>query len=316
MLSLERYKKKFSHFLNFRYNCVKEDRYIYVENDNNQRFETKTPFLRVLKPFHTHKNKNYLILEISEDLDFSNETSDFIYIINKIHEYSQENIKAESKIWFNKEFDIYELDNMVKRPVEESRSTSYIKIVIPNDEEIENRLLSLSKDSYISCNIEFIGLKISREMLSEEWGLIGFMTQREMDEKHMIEYSAETLSVENIEEENIREEMVDTAYFDTPVIVEEKVLEENIVLESNRIEETNKQEEVVENNQCEEPNIIIPEENVAAVLERDEDGEESIEVVSLVEKKSTESKKTKKNSEKKIKKKNFIGKTKVYKMKE
>ena len=188
MLALQKYKKRFANFMDLSFNCVTEERYIYVKNKMNENFKSETPFLKILKPFHIHKNKNYVILSINADFDFNDEINDFIYLINKIHEFSQENIKLESKKWFGKDFDIYDLDNIVKRPIEEHKSNNYIKLIIPNIEELEERVLKLEKDTYVKCNIEFQGLKISREILMEEWVLTNFITQKEFDETNSMEY--------------------------------------------------------------------------------------------------------------------------------
>jgi len=188
MMALQKYKKRFSNFMDLSFNCITEERYIYVKNKNEECFKSETPFLKVLKPYHINKNKSYLILSINDDFDFNDEINDFVYLINKIHEFSQENIKLESKKWFGKDFDIFDLDNIVKRPIEEHKSNNYIKLVIPNNELLEQKILNLSKDTYIKCNIEFQGLKISKETLMEEWYITDFITQEEIDEKNKLEY--------------------------------------------------------------------------------------------------------------------------------
>jgi hypothetical protein len=188
MMALQKYKKRFSNFMDLSFNCITEDRYIYVKNKNDECFKTETPFLKVLKPYHINKNKSYIILSINDDFDFNDEINDFVYLINKIHEFSQENIKLESKKWFGKDFDIFDLDNIVKRPIEEHKSNNYIKLVIPNNELLEQKILNLSKDTYVKCNIEFQGLKISKETLMEEWFITDFITQEEIDEKSKLQY--------------------------------------------------------------------------------------------------------------------------------
>ena len=195
MMALQKYKKRFSNFRDLSFNCITEERYIYVKNKIDEYFKSETPFLKVLKPYHINKNKSYLILSINDDFDFNDEINDFVYLINKIHEFSQENIKLESKKWFGKDFDIFDLDNIVKRPIEEHKSNNYIKLVIPNDDLLEQKILNLSKDTYVKCNIEFKGLKISKETLMEEWYITDFITQEEVDEKNKLEYIS-TLKIE------------------------------------------------------------------------------------------------------------------------
>ncbi len=195
MMALQKYKKRFSNFRDLSFNCITEERYIYVKNKIDEYFKSETPFLKVLKPYHINKNKSYLILSINDDFDFNDEINDFVYLINKIHEFSQENIKLESKKWFGKDFDIFDLDNIVKRPIEEHKSNNYVKLVIPNDDLLEQKILNLSKDTYIKCNVEFKGLKISKETLMEEWYVTDFITQEEVDEKNKLEYIS-TLKIE------------------------------------------------------------------------------------------------------------------------
>jgi len=188
MMALQKYKKRFSNFMDLSFNCITEERYIYVKNKNNECFKSETPFLKVLKLYNINKNKSYIILSINDDFDFNDEINDFVYLINKIHEFSQENIKLESKKWFGKDFDIFDLDNIVKRPIEEHKSNNYIKLVIHNNELLEQKILNLTKDTYVKCNIEFQGLKISKETLMEEWYITDFTTQEEIDEKNKLEY--------------------------------------------------------------------------------------------------------------------------------
>jgi hypothetical protein len=249
MLALQKYKKRFANFMDLSFNCVTEERYIYVKNKMNENFKSETPFLKILKPFHIHKNKNYIILSINEDFDFNDEINDFIYLVNKIHEFSQENIKLESKKWFGKDFDIYDLDNIVKRPIEEHKSNNYIKLIIPNIEELEERVLKLEKDSYVKCNIEFQGLKISREILMEEWVLTNFITQKEFDETNSMEYidnlnKDDTINLNKINEYyNDEKELLDSNFDNTE---ENKVLD--VVLDTNIDENNDIIEPVLEEN--------------------------------------------------------------------
>jgi len=90
MMALQKYKKRFSNFMDLSFNCITEERYIYVKNKNEECFKSETPFLKVLKPYHIHKNKSYLILAINDDFDFNDEINDFVYLINKIHEFLNE----------------------------------------------------------------------------------------------------------------------------------------------------------------------------------------------------------------------------------
>ena len=238
MMALQKYKKRFSNFMDLSFNCITEDRYIYVKNKIDEYFKSETPFLKVLKPYHINKNKSYLILSINDDFDFNDEINDFVYLINKIHEFSQENIKLESKKWFGKDFDIFDLDNIVKRPIEEHKSNNYIKLVIPNDDLLEQKILNLSKDTYIKCNVEFKGLKISKETLMEEWYVTDFITQEEVDEKNKLEYIS-TLKIEKdvfeYNESATADNIHESATADN---VHESVVADNIHESINNIDES------------------------------------------------------------------------------
>ena len=47
-MALQKYKKRFSNFIDLSFNCITEDRYIYVKNKNDECFKSETPFLKVL----------------------------------------------------------------------------------------------------------------------------------------------------------------------------------------------------------------------------------------------------------------------------
>jgi len=197
-MSLQKYKKRWSNFVDLTFNCVTDDRYIYVKHQTTgDHFKMETPFLKVLKPVHNHKNKSYLVLAVNTDFDFNEEVNEFVYMINKIHEFSQENIKVYSKNWFGKEFDIYDLDNIVKRPIEEHKNNNYIKLVIPTTELMESKLVGLEKDMYIKCDIEFSGLKISRETLMEEWYVTNFITQEDYENQSKVENEYSNMIIEH-----------------------------------------------------------------------------------------------------------------------
>jgi hypothetical protein len=203
MLKLDRrYRNKFSTLKNFSFNCITEDRYIYVNDEEGRSYEVKTPFLNILKPYHSNKDKNYIILEISRDFDFNEEIGDFIHTINTVHEFCQENVRIKSKEWFGKEFDIFDLDNIIKKPIDERLESTYIKILIPEDEYFEEKVLNLKKGSYIMSTIRFIGMKILRGNMIEEWLLESFVTQKEYDDSKYIEYIDNTCNkceIENIQ---------------------------------------------------------------------------------------------------------------------
>jgi hypothetical protein len=347
MMALQKYKKRFSNFMDLSFNCITEDRYIYVKNKNDECFKSETPFLKVLKPYHINKNKSYIILSINDDFDFNDEINDFVYLINKIHEFSQENIKLESKKWFGKDFDIFDLDNIVKRPIEEHKSNNYIKLVIPNNELLEQKILNLSKDTYVKCNIEFQGLKISKETLMEEWYITDFITQEEIDEKNKLEYvsdlkiqqdtfqyNEETLNNETQEVESNNEKQEVELNNETQEVEsnnEKQEVESNNEtqevesnnetqeVESNnetqKVESNNEKQEVESNNYIKENEIQNEELNTKESELNNIDInnlEDEIEVISVANDKKKKSKKNDKSLNDKKKKTKLIGRKKVY----
>ena len=316
MMALQKYKKRFSNFMDLSFNCITEERYIYVKNKNDECFKSETPFLKVLKPYHINKNKSYIILAINDDFDFNDEINDFVYLINKIHEFSQENIKLESKKWFGKDFDIFDLDNIVKRPIEEHKSNNYIKLVIPNNELLEQKILNLSKDTYVKCNIEFQGLKISKETLMEEWYITDFITQEETDEKNKLEYVSDlkiqqdTFQYNESQNDSEESKLNNDTQIDESQIVESKIDESQNVetqideskIDAQETQLNNDIQNYESNNETQLNNIDI------------NNLEEEIEVISVVDdkKKKSKSKKNDKSLNDKKKKTNLIGRKKVY----
>jgi hypothetical protein len=234
---------------NLKFNFSLNDRFVHVKDENNKYFEVQTPFLKILKPIHSTLNKKktiakkYLILETNDELDFNNEIGEFIFVINKIHELSQEKIREKSVEWFNTEFDDIGLDIKVRRPIDQQKDNEFIKISIPKNSEIENEIANLSKDNYVKCNIIFKGLKVSSEYIIEDWEIKDFITQEKYDEIQNIEFVCNTIN---------NDEQIQT-------LLEENI---NILGEVNTIEENNKiiSEELAEitENQI---NIIDQEEN-------------------------------------------------------
>jgi hypothetical protein len=173
------------HKLNYKF--LLNDRFIHTTDEHGNYYSCSTPFLKVLKPFHTTLNKKktiskkYLILETNDEMDFNNEIGEFMFIINKVHEISQEKIRENSVMWFNTEFDDIGLDIKVKRPVDEQRDNQFIKISIPKDDELEKDIEKLSKGDYILANIVFKGLKVASDYITEEWELKNFIVQEKFD---------------------------------------------------------------------------------------------------------------------------------------
>jgi len=243
--------------LNYTFNI--NERFIHVKDDNGEYFTCKTPFLKILKPMHITLNKKktiakkYLILETNDELDFNNQIGGFMFIINKVHEISQEKIRYNSNVWFNTEFDDIGLDIKVRRPIDQQRDSEFIKLTIPKN--IENDINLLNKGNYILCDIIFKGLKISSEHIMEEWELKSFITQEKYDELQNEEFIinsivevADTLLEDDlnkiIEEHNI--EIIDKCdkkeEFENNIENNQTIIEDNI----------NNKEEVVNINNEEE----------------------------------------------------------------
>ena len=112
--------KNLENFNKLRFNFEYKNRLIRTNFDDNEYFKFDTPFLKVLKPIHSNTNrkknteKNYIILEILDNYNVNHELDDFLILINKLHEISQENIKKNSIKWFNPQ--IFELDSVNEVP--------------------------------------------------------------------------------------------------------------------------------------------------------------------------------------------------------
>jgi hypothetical protein len=215
------------------------ERFIHVRDEMNQYFECQTPFLKILKPMHLTFNKKktiakkYLILETNDDFDYNNNIGEFMFIINKIHEISQEKIKEKSIEWFKLEFDDIGLDIKIKRPIDQQKENEFIKLSIPNF--LEEEILKLEKNTFVSCHIKFKGLKLSSEYINEEWELTEIITQENYDTVqnenllHNLIDSNSLLFLDNHSNENILNE---NSIKDSI----ENILNENI-LNENRIED-------------------------------------------------------------------------------
>jgi hypothetical protein len=187
----------------FNYKFSLNERFIHVKDNHGNYFGCQTPFLKVLKPIHVTLNKKktiakkYLILETNDELDFNNQIGEFMFIINKIHEISQEKIKEKSIEWFNTEFDEIGLDIKVRRPIDQQKESEFIRICIPSN--IENEISKLSKGTYVLCNIIFKGLKISNDYINEEWEILDIITQEKYDEEQNADLMNNAIEVDSIQ---------------------------------------------------------------------------------------------------------------------
>ena len=238
--------------LNFKFNLY--DRFISVKDENGQYFKSQTPFLKVLKPVHNTFNKKktiakkYIILETNDDIDFNNQIGQFMFVINKIHEISQEKIRENSMDWFNTEFDDIGLDIKVKRPIDQQKDSEFIRVSIPS--HLVDEVEKVSKGTYLLCNIIFKGLKVSSDYIMEEWELDSFITQEKYEESQNSELN-----------DNLQEKME----------LENEPIEDKIENKEEEIEEESKDEDVAE---------ILVEPEVEVL---NENGDEDIKYIELKE---------------------------------
>jgi hypothetical protein len=237
--------------------------------------------------------KKYLILETNDELDFNNQIGEFMFIINKIHEISQEKIRSNSIVWFNTEFDDIGLDIKVRRPIDQQRDSEFIKLTIPKN--IENDINLLTKGNYILCDIIFKGLKISSEHIMEEWELKSFITQEKYDELQNEEFIINSIvEVEDTLLENDYNEIIEE--YNIEPNVKDEVFEEKI--DNNEYtninnENTNIVESNIENNVDQEIICITENNNIEENSNKKNSKKNSEEII--------KSKKTKKSINEKIK---------------
>jgi len=110
-----------------------------------------------------------------------------MFVINKVHEISQEKIRENSMDWFNTEFDDIGLDIKVKRPIDQQKDSEFIRISIPP--HLVDEVEQVSKGTYLLSTILFKGLKVSSDYIMEEWELDGFITQEKYEEMQNSELS-------------------------------------------------------------------------------------------------------------------------------
>ena len=181
----------------FNFICDIDNRYIHTYYGNEDSyFNMSIPLLKILKKMYENNNKTYLILELNEDMDFDDEIKNFINKINKIHEICQEETLINSDKWFGKKFDIFDLDRIIKRPIETQKNINYIKLII--EPHIFDSLISYTKNN-ITCDIYFKGLKITRGNMVEEWYISKIIDIENIDVPEGIENTEGPEGIENTE---------------------------------------------------------------------------------------------------------------------
>ena len=283
--------------LEFTFNL--NQRFIHVRDLDGNNFSCQTPFLRVLKTNHITLNKKktiakkYIILETSDELDVNNQIGDFMFIINKIHEICQENIRENSMEWFNTEFDDIGLDIKVRRPVDQQRESEFIRISIPKNEELESRVNNIQKGEYVLCNIIFKGMKVSNDYIIEEWELSDFITQTQYDEMEKMKLMEEELQKAELittaleEDENTLIKMtedvevsiidVDRGEYENEVIIKNNDKNE-IENNGNNTKLEDELNETIENIETEQNNLNEIKEEIA----NKEDNKEDNKVVEII----------------------------------
>lgn len=288
--------KNLENFNKLRFNFEYKNRLIRTNFDDNEYFKFDTPFLKVLKPIHSNTNrkknteKNYIILEILDDYNVNHELDDFLILVNKLHEISQENIKKNSIKWFNTEFDEIGLDMKVKKPIDKQKDKQFIKILIPNDnKELFEKIRNLNKNDYVMSSIYYKGLKVSNDHLMGEYELINLVTQEEYEQNIQImneNSDSEMLNfVDNQIEEN--EELNETQEMNKAMEVQknEKVERDEEVSEIvKEINEVEFKEKVVENNEEIKINTESIENN--SVTSQSTKGKKSNKFIKLVTRKN------------------------------
>ena len=288
--------KNLENFNKLRFNFEYKNRLIRINFDDNEYFKFDTPFLKVLKPIHSNTNrkknteKNYIILEILDDYNVNHELDDFLILVNKLHEISQENIKKNSIKWFNTEFDEIGLDMKVKKPIDKQKDKQFIKILIPNDnKELFEKIRNLNKNDYVMSSIYYKGLKVSNDHLMGEYELINLVTQEEYEQNIQImneNSDSEMLNfVDNQIEEN--EELNETQEMNKVMEVQENEKVERDEEVSEIVKEINEvqfKEKVVENNEEIKINTESIENN--SVTSQSTKGKKSNKFIKLVTRKN------------------------------
>jgi hypothetical protein len=317
----ERFNKEDINNLNeLNYNFVLSQRFVNVKDSEGKHFRCQTPFLKVLKPVHVTLNKKktiakkYIILETNDDLDFNGQIGDFLLIINKIHEISQEKIKNHSLEWFNTEFDDIGLDIKVRRPIDLQKDNEFIRISIPKNKEIEDMVNTLTTEDYVLCNVVFKGLKVSNDYITEEWELEDFITQEKfnqlqscqeyLNDNELVDKVSTLLDVDehHVDEQHVDEQHVDEQHVDEQHVDEHNVDEHNV--DEHHGDEQNVEELEVKNQLLQDSEISIVEVNETILEDKMEVKKElilnTIEKSELVKKKKSKEKNNKKSINEKI----------------
>ncbi len=331
-LSLIQPKKLYS-MSKLHYEYVKEDRYLYLYDHQNQMIYYTTPILKVYKNLYESNNNYYLVLDLDNEDDVNNDIYNFKTKLDKLYGKSQDEVRKNYKEIFSNSKGI--IDNItyetcVKRPYTGSRG-QLIKLLIPeDDEELFRRMENVMDGENIRCEMVYKGLKkIQGGKMLEEYILINFITEQEwmseLTRKMLNPYRTNlNIHVQPTQESTIQEvnQTITCMKEETLPVVEnqeEPSIQENIKTEEISNEETKKLDsdefitnQEIKNSDDEYEDLM----DVISLMDKENFSEEIKKEKNLKRPKESEKEKKKKKSkeekenEKKEKKKDFLHKMK------
>ncbi len=232
-LSIIQPTKKIYSMSKLHYEYVKEDRYLYLYDHQNQMIYYTTPILKVYKNLYESNNNYYLVLDLDNEDDVNNDIYNFKTKLDKLYGKSQDEVRKNYKEIFSNSKGI--IDNItyetcVKRPYTGSRG-QLIKLLIPEeDEELFRRMENVMDGENIRCEMVYKGLKkIQGGKMLEEYILINFITEQEwmseLTRKMLNPYRTNlNINIQPIQENKIIKEE------------NEAILEENIEIPKNSLD--------------------------------------------------------------------------------
>ncbi len=307
-LSLILPKKYYSlHHLQFQY--VKEDKYMYLFDQQQTPFYYTTPILKVFKNIHEFHNDYYVVLHLDNEDDANHEIYNFKERLDRIYGKAQNEVKKNYKEIFPNlkgYIDHVTYETCIKRPFTGSRN-QLLKIKIPEENEnLFHKLENVIEGQYLQCTMVYKGLKkISGGRMLEEYILIDFLTEDEWaqgETKKMMSPYGTKYNVKIVKEEESVE---------VPII--EETIQENVIVEENQeIQNEKIQEEI----QKEEVKLKVEdmEENIE-VISIQENWDQEKEIQKEEERKEEKKENHEKSKEKKKKEKNEEKKEKKHKIK-
>ncbi len=182
-LSIIQPTKKIYSMSKLHYEYVKEDRYLYLYDQQNQMIYYTTPILKVYKNLYESNNNYYLVLDLDNEDDVNNDIYNFKSKLDKLYGKSQDEVRKNYKEIFSNSKGI--IDNItyetcVKRPFTGSRGQLIKLLISEEDEELFRRIENVIDGENIRCEMVYKGLKkIQGGKMLEEYVLINFITEQE-----------------------------------------------------------------------------------------------------------------------------------------